>query len=110
VVILLEVKGAEDIPFGEIVELVVERPVLAHGAWLPISALREGAKGLWTVLTVVMREDGPSIAREAVEVLHVEQGRAFVRGNLAKETRIVVNGTNRIIPGQRVALAVNPGR
>ncbi len=110
VVVLFEVKGAEDIPFGEIVELVVERPVMAHGAWLPISALREGAKGLWTVLTVVMREDGPSIGREAVEVLHVEQGRAFVRGNLAKETRVVVNGTNRIIPGQRVALAVNPRR
>ncbi|MEE9603046.1 MAG: hypothetical protein V3V75_07065, partial [Thermoguttaceae bacterium] len=72
--------------------------------------LSEGSKGLWTVLTVVEREGGPSVVREAVEVLHAEQGRAFVRGNLGKETRVVVNGTNRIIPGQRVALAVNvPG-
>ena len=110
VIALFEVSDAEDVPFGEIVELVVERPVMARGAWLPISALTEGSKGLWTLLTVVEREDGPSIAREAVEVLHVEQGRAFVRGNLAKETQVVVNGTNRIIPGQRVALAVNPGR
>ncbi len=81
---------------------------MSRGAWLPLSALTEGAKGLWTVLTVVEREDGPLIAREAVEVLHVEHGRAFVRGNLAKESRVVVNGTNRIIPGQRVALVVNP--
>jgi hypothetical protein len=28
-----------------------------------------------------------------------------VRGNLSSMSRIVVNGTNRIIPGQRVALA-----
>ncbi|MGI9404285.1 MAG: efflux RND transporter periplasmic adaptor subunit, partial [Hyphomicrobium sp.] len=111
VIALFEISGAEDVPFGEIVELVVERPVMAHGAWLPISALTEGSKGLWTVLTVVEREDGPSVVREAVEVLHAEQGRAFVRGNLGKETRVVVNGTNRIIPGQRVALAVNvPGK
>jgi len=109
VIALFEVSGAEDVPFGEIFELVVERPVKARGTWLPISALSEGSKGLWTVLTVVKRENGPSIAREAVEVLHVEQGRAFVRGNLGKATRVVVHGTNRIIPGQRVALAVNPG-
>jgi len=105
VIALFEVNEAEDVPFGEIVELVVERPVSSRGAWLPISSLSEGSKGLWTVLTVVRREDGPSIVREAVEVLHVEEGRAFVRGNLGKETRVVINGTNRIIPGQRVALA-----
>jgi len=107
VIALFEVSGAEDVPFGEIIELVVERRVKARGTWLPISALSEGSKGLWTVLTVVMREGSALIAREAVEVLHVEQGRAFVRGNLAKESRVVVNGTNRIIPGQRVALTVN---
>ena len=105
VIALFEVNEAEDVPFGEIVELVVERPVSSRGAWLPISSLSEGSKGLWTVLTVVRREDGPSIVRETVEVLHVEEGRAFVRGNLGKETRVVINGTNRIIPGQRVALA-----
>jgi RND family efflux transporter MFP subunit len=110
VIALFEVSGAEHVPFGEIVELVVERPVMARGTWLPISALTEGAKGLWTVLTVIEREDGPSIAREAVEVLHIEQGRAFVHGNLARETRIVVSGTNRIIPGQNVSLAIRSGR
>ena len=40
-----------------------------------------------------------------VEVLHVENEKAYVRGNLSTISRIVVNGTNRIIPGQRVALA-----
>lgn len=110
VIALFEVNGADDVPFGEIVELVVERPAMARGAWLPLSALTEGSKGLWTVLRVVEGEDSPSIVREAVEVLHVERGRAYVRGNLPAESRIVVNGTNRIIPGQRVALAVNAAR
>jgi RND family efflux transporter MFP subunit len=110
VIALFEMNGADDVPFGEVVELVVERSVRADGAWLPIGALSEGSKGLWTVLTVVEREDGTRIAREAVEVLHVERGRAYVRGNLSEESRIVVNGTNRIIPGQQVALAIQPGR
>jgi len=105
VTVLFEVDGVDDLPLGEIVELIVKRSVRADGAWVPVSALSEGAKGLWTVLAVVDGEDGLVIAREVVEVLHVADGRAYVRGNLSRVSRIVVDGTNRIIPGQRVALA-----
>ena len=43
--------------------------------------------------------------QEAVEVLHLDDGRAFVRGTLAEGSRVVLGGTNRVIPGQRVAPA-----
>ena len=105
VTVLLEARGAEDVPFGEIVELMLDRKIPAQGAWLPISALNEGRKGLWSVLTVVKRDGETAIAREAVEVLHVDDGRAFVRGTIIDGAQIVINGTNRIIPGQKVALA-----
>ncbi len=104
--VLFEAVGGGDVPFGEIVELLLERDVAAKGVWLPISALSEGRKGLWSVLTVVERDGGQSVVREAVEVLHVDDGRAYVRGTIGTGARIVTNGTNRIIPGQRVALAV----
>ena len=103
--VLLEAQGGEDVPFGEIVELMLDRQVPEPGMWLPISALSEGRKGLWSVLTVVKRDGDTTIAREAVEVLHVDDGRAFVRGTISKDAQVVTNGTNRIIPGQRVALA-----
>ncbi|MDH3739977.1 MAG: efflux RND transporter periplasmic adaptor subunit [Hyphomicrobiales bacterium] len=103
--VLLEAIGGEEVPFGEIVELMLERPVTAKGVWLPISALSEGRKGLWSVLTVVQRDGESSVVREAVEVLHVDDDRAYVRGTIGSGAQIVTNGTNRVIPGQRVALA-----
>ncbi len=107
VTVLLETSQAEDVPFGEIVELNLDRRIEAQGFWLPVAALSEGRKGLWTVLTVV-REDGEEIvAREAVEVLHVDDRRVFARGTLGDGARIVLNGTNRVIPGQHVAVATN---
>ncbi|MGI9385682.1 MAG: efflux RND transporter periplasmic adaptor subunit [Methyloligellaceae bacterium] len=102
---LFEARDAKDVPFGDIVELVLERRIAAKGAWLPVTALSEGRKGLWTVLTVVERGGEPAIAREAVEVLHVEARRVFVRGTLVPDARVVLDGSNRVIPGQRVALA-----
>ncbi len=105
VTVLLEVAGGEELPFGEIVELLLERRVPSAGAWLPLTALSEGRKGLWSVLTVVERDGVPTVAREAVEILHLEGGRAFVRGTLGEGAKVVLGGTNRVIPGQRVALA-----
>ena len=103
---LLEVTGGEAVPFGEIVELLLERRVPSVGAWLPLTALSEGRKGLWSLLTVVERDGVPTVAREAVEILHLDGARAFVRGTIGEGAKVVLDGTNRIIPGQRVALAV----
>jgi hypothetical protein len=43
-----------------------------------------------------------TVRREAVEVLHVAEGRAFVRGALPVGLPIVANGTHRVAPGQAV--------
>ena len=107
---LFEVSGAENVPVGRLIELGVERSVKADGVWLPIAALSEGTKGLWTVFSIVGDEGGTTVERKAVEVLHLEGGRAYVRGNFSEKNRIVINGTNRVIPGQRVALASSPNQ
>ena len=105
VTVLLEVLGGKGVPFGEIVELLLDRRVASEGTWLPLQALSEGRKGLWSVLTVVDRDGVPTVARESVEILHLDDGRAFVRGTIGEGARVVLGGTNRIIPGQAVALA-----
>ena len=102
---LFAVRGGEAVPFGEVVELLLERRVPSAGAWLPLAALSEGRKGLWSLLTVVERDGETTVAREAVEILHLDQGRAFVRGTIGDGAKVVLSGTNRLIPGQRVALA-----
>lgn len=103
--ILFQVSTNAALPFGEIVELVLPRTVHARGTWLPITALTEGRKGLWSVLTVTERDGHPVVTREAAEILHIEADRAFVRGTFSEGARLLLEGTNRVTPGQTVALA-----
>ena len=105
VTVLLETDDDGKTPFGDIVELSLDRTVDAAGAWVPIKALTEGRKGLWSIFTIVGRDGRSVVQREAVEILHIDGARAFVRGTLADGASVVVNGTNRVIPGQAVAVA-----
>jgi RND family efflux transporter MFP subunit len=102
---ILDITSSNTIPLGEIAILKLHRTVKARGIWLPLSALVEGRKGLWTVLRADRSSGQPTIRREAVEVLHVTDTRAYVRGALKDGEHVVISGTNRITPGQRVALA-----
>lgn len=103
---LFALQGVNVLPFGEVVELAVPREVVADGAWVPLSALSEGPKGLWQILTVVEDDSGDlQVGREAVDILHVDGSRAYVRGTLADGMRIVVSGSNRVVPGEPVVLA-----
>ncbi len=106
--LLFNVAPGGGVPFGELVTLELEQRIAADGYWLPLTALREGHKGLWTVLVATSRKGRPAriIETEAVEVLHTAGGRVFVRGTLRDGARVVVNGTHRVTPGQRVVLAV----
>ena len=103
--VLFSIARQHALPFGEIVELVLPRTVSSRGTWLPISALTEGRKGLWSVLTVTQRDDTSVVTREVAEILHIEGDRAFVRGTFSEGARLLLDGTNRVTPGQKVALA-----
>lgn len=91
-------------PIGAIAILPLKRRIEETGAWLPLSALKEGRRGLWTVLRVEPQSSGATVTDRAVEILHIADERAFVRGSLANGDAVVARATNRLVAGQRVAL------
>ena len=102
---------------GRTARLSFERRVEGEGFWVPLSALRPGARGTWTLLSVhpVPSPDAPATdepAAEAraiaVEVLHLAPERAFVTGDLPTGARVVAEGLHRVVPGQRVTVRGGP--
>lgn len=96
-----EVEAAD----GQAIDLVHRRRVADEGFWIPTTALTEGLRGTWTVYSLGTDGDASIVRREAVEVLHAESDRAFVRGTLEDADRIISNGLHRVVPGQRVIQA-----
>lgn len=102
---LFDIAGGWPGALGELVTLELETRVGVRGAWVELSALKEGHRGLWTVLAIDETAGAATVRREAVEVLHVDGARVFVRGTLRDGDRIITNGMDRIVAGQRVVLA-----
>jgi membrane fusion protein, multidrug efflux system len=99
---------------GDMVTLSLESSVRERGSWLPLSALAEGKRGLWSVyvaepLAKPVGEPAAThrIARHTVDVVYNSGDRVYVKGPLAPDQRVVVSGIPRIVPGQPVRLA-NP--
>ena len=103
VLAVLTLPKDQPVRVGQTVALELEERVNETGGWLPITALLEGDKGLWTVL--VTKEDvaGELItARESVEIVYSEGERVFVRGTVADDTNVVASGMQRLSPGSPV--------
>jgi RND family efflux transporter MFP subunit len=102
--LLVDLPADAALAMGEVVRLVHARPVRDRGAWVPLGALQEGDRGLWAIYLAAPDGQGGHVARrEAVEALHVEEGRAFVRGAFADGALAVTEGVNRLTQGQRLA-------
>jgi len=110
--LLLDV--GEQVPsHGSLGRLELERTIHEPGFWLPLTALTEGRRGLWSVFALVPDADGAEegvtrVERRVVRVLHMEAGRAFVQGTLSDGDLIARHGLHRLVPGQRVRAAPSP--
>ena len=102
---LFDANGADSLALGDVVTLQIESRVPRPGAWLPMTALKEGQKGLWTILVVARSKSQTVVRGEAVEILHADGERVFVRGTFRPGAQVLANGTNRVTEGQRVAIA-----
>lgn len=97
---------------GDLARLVVLETVAADTFRLPISALAEGSRGLWTAYVAVplngteLPPGGATHRLEprAVEVLHEDTSHVYVRGALEPGERYVTGGLQRVVPGQPVRI------
>lgn len=105
VTVLFDVSGdAGSAALGDLATLEIGNRISSRGTWLPLTALKEGRRGLWTVLVADGQGDEAVVRTEAVEVLHAEADKVFVRGTLRDGDRVISGGTNRVVAGQRIAL------
>ena len=98
-----------DLRDGDLVEIAVTREIREEGFWLPFSALGESHRGLWAGYIASHDAEGSlRVERLNVEILHLEDERAFVRAPLPKQAQVIAQGLHRLVPGQKIEAANDP--
>ncbi|ANM31074.1 hypothetical protein ABI59_18080 [Acidobacteria bacterium Mor1] len=104
----VEVRFSLDVPLeqvrrGDLAALERTRMEAQRGFWLPLSALTESSRGLWScfVAVPVADDNGAThqLARRELVLLHQEQDRVYVRGTLETGDLVVGEGLQRLAPG-----------
>ncbi len=103
--VLLRIEG-QDLAArpGDLAVLPLETRQEQPGFWVPLTALTESIKGMWSVYAVKAGEGegATALERRPVEVLYQNGVRAFVRGALTSGETVVADGAHRVVPGQPV--------
>ncbi|KYC35966.1 efflux transporter periplasmic adaptor subunit [Scytonema hofmannii PCC 7110] len=108
IVLTLENSLAQSVAPGQIARLALPQTISTTGYWLPIAALVKGERGLWSCYALGTEKNSqdrtPSyrVEQRNVEVLHTQGNRVLVRGTLQHTDIVIVDGTQRIVPGQLV--------
>jgi len=87
---------------GDTVAVLLEQTVEATGFWAPLSALREGVRGSWSVMALETLLDGERALPAAVEVIYSDGVRVFLRGDLPPGARLIAEAPDRVAAGQLV--------
>lgn len=107
VLALYDITGpSEGLRTGALARVTLMSRVSERGFWLPVTALAEGRRGLWTAYVAAAADGGGFTAeRREVQLVHAETDRAYVRGAIAEGERVITAGVHRIVPGQAVTVA-----
>ncbi len=101
---IFDLDADNDLNSGQLVRLSLKRRVKEDGFWLPMAAMAEGRRGLWSayVLSAADKHGVVRVSRRDVQVLHGEAERAFVHGTLRDGEVVVASGVHRLVPGLAV--------
>ena len=111
--VILSLEASAGAVPGDLARLVLEETIPAPGLWLPATALAEGSRGLWTAYVAKELAGAPAgasgathvLEARAVDVLHEDGDRVYVRGAIEAGERIVTGGLQRLVPNQEVRVA-----
>ncbi|MEM9341943.1 MAG: efflux RND transporter periplasmic adaptor subunit [Pseudomonadota bacterium] len=96
---IFEVSGEAGVTFGQTARLLLSDTVEMPGIWVPVTTLKEGQRGQWTLLAV----DGENTVRSmTVQVVHSAGDQVFVRGAFPKDAQLITTGPQRVTVGQTV--------
>ena len=90
---------------GDVVRMPIANDVTKRGFWVPLDALVEGQRGLWTIYASVVQDGSMKAERRTVEVHYVSSTRAYVSGAVSDKETIIIEGAAKIVPGQEIRIA-----
>ncbi len=100
--VILSLPAPPGAVFGETLTLSLEQTIDEPGFVAPLSALREGARGSWTVMAIEKEPGGDRAVPVAVEVIHTDGAQVVLRGALPDGARIIAQAADKIAPGESV--------
>lgn len=103
--VLLRLIDADLPAFRTTGTLLLAETIMAEGAWIPVSALAAGPRAVWQIQVAVADRNDLVIANESVEILFATADMAYVRGSFTDDAIYVVDGTHRVVPGQRIRVS-----
>jgi RND family efflux transporter MFP subunit len=111
-VILSLQKPPAQIRAGDLARIELTMKVDVVGYWVPISALSEDVRGIWSIYTLEpVSSQGNSVHqlvhRRTIEIIHAESERVFVQGYFENDDLVITDGLQRIVPDQLVQVSTS---
>jgi RND family efflux transporter MFP subunit len=89
---------------GDLLHIDISSDINAQGFWVPRKALVSSVRGLWSLFTVEVIDGEHQLVTKLVEMVHADDKAAFVRGALLDGDVVVIEGVQRLVPGQKVLI------
>ena len=93
---------------GDLLHIDISSNINAQGFWVPRKALVSGVRGLWSLFAVEVIDGEQQLVTKLVEMVHADDKKSFVRGALKEGVPVVIEGVQRLVPGQKVLINDNP--
>ena len=86
---------------GSVSYLQLQQEKSTIGAWVPLKSLSQGTQGLWNLYTVSKDENNQfKVAKEIVELIHVEGDNAYITGTISTGDMVVSGGAEKVIENE----------
>lgn len=84
---------------GDLVAWTIDISETKKGAWVPVTALASGVRGMWSLYVI---NDSAMVETRMVSIEYADNEKAYISGAISENDMYVTEGIHRITPHQKV--------
>ena len=84
---------------GDLVTWAIDTPETKQGAWVPVTALASGVRGMWSLYVINSKA---MVETRMVSIEYADNEKAYISGAIADNDMYVTEGIHRITPHQQI--------
>ncbi len=100
--VIISIHSEKKMAAKNLANITIPITIKQKGFWLPLSALKQNYRGLWSIYIIGTRDNKKTVKAKSLTVYYSNSRCIYGNADIEPNSRVIISGLHKVVPGLKV--------